>query len=123
MTKLAKIISFSLSVICISSCFRNPPLAEPKITPEFDPMMGKVAAAYPEKKYILIEQFTRFDLKEDMIFYSRSTDEQAHFIKLTGQKLGQFWVADIDKGTFNIGDPVFMRHLKSDIPDSADINP
>ena len=32
---------------------------------------------------------------------------------MTGQKLGQFYVADLSNGNYTVNDPVFMRDLRN----------
>lgn len=61
---------------------------------------------------MLIQKFKSFDTDVDAVFYSRSVDGSVHSLKMTGQKLGQFYIADFGSGRYAKGDPIFMRDLR-----------
>ncbi|WP_129589563.1 hypothetical protein [Rubritalea profundi] len=62
---------------------------------------------------MLVQKYRRINTEIDAIFYSRGTDGSVNALKMTGQKLGQFYVADLSNGNYTVNDPVFMRDLRN----------
>ena len=60
---------------------------------------------------MLVQKYRSFETDLDAIFYSRGVDGSVNALKMTGQKLGQFYIADLSNGNYTVNDPVFMRHL------------
>ena len=102
----------SLSMICNNSCTPGvQKISEPE--PRIDVLVGRVASVYPQQNYMLVQKYRSFNTEIDAIFYSRATDGSVNALKMTGQKLGQFYVADLSKGNYTVNDPVFMRDLRN----------
>jgi len=62
---------------------------------------------------MLVQKYRSFKTDIDAIFYSRGIDGSVNSLKMTGQKLGQFYVADLSNGNYTVNDPVFMRDLRN----------
>ena len=85
-------------------------MAKPE--PKNDALVGRVASVYSKQKYMLVQKYRSFNTEIDAIFYSRGTDGSVNALKMTGQKLGQFYIADLSDGDYTVNDPVFMRDLR-----------
>ena len=104
------LLLISLSMICNNSCTSSAPeTAKPE--PKNDVLVGRVASVYQKQNYMLVQKYRSFNTEIDAIFYSRGVDGAVNSLKMTSQKLGQFYVADLREGNFTVNDPVFMRHL------------
>ena len=115
--KILLLISFSM--ICNNACTTGAKeIAEPE--PQNDALVARISSVYPEQNYMLVQKYRSINTEIDAIFYSRGTDGTVNSLKMTGQKLGQFYVADIGEGSFTVNDPVFMRDLRSKEEADAD---
>lgn len=102
----------SCSMLCVVSCAQNKPVKQTKAV-VLDKLVGRVSAVYPKSQYMLIQKYRTFSTDIDAIFYSRGADGTISPVKMTEQRLGQFYVADIETGNHAINDPVFMRDLRN----------
>ena len=68
---------------------------------------------YPKQNYMLVQKYRSFNTEIDAIFYSRGANGSVNALKMTGQMLGQFYVADLSEGNYTVNDPVFMRDLRN----------
>lgn len=98
-------------MICVISCTQNQPI-EQTDPDKTDLLVGRVAAVYSKENYLLVQKYRSFDTSADSIFYSRGCDGSINSLKMTGQKLGQFYVADSNDDIYKINDPVFLRDLR-----------
>ena len=102
----------SLSMICNNSCTTGAQeTAEPE--PKNDILVARISSVYPKQNYMLVQKYRRINTEIDAIFYSRGIDGSVNSLKMTGQKLGQFYVADLSNGNYTVNDPVFMRDLRN----------
>ena len=102
----------SLSMICNNSCTPGvQKISEPE--PRIDALVGRVASVYPKQNYMLVQKYRSFNTEIDAIFYSRGANGSVNALKMTGQMLGQFYVADLSEGNYTVNDPVFMRDLRN----------
>lgn len=101
----------SALMVCVTSCTPSKPDIQPE-PDKTDKLVGRVAAVYFKENYLLVQKYRTFDTSGDSIFYSRGTDGSVNSLKMTGQKLGQFYVADLSEDIYTINDPVFMRDLR-----------
>jgi hypothetical protein len=112
MRLLTILLLISLSMICNNSCTSGTPQTTPT-KPEGDALVGRVASIYLEQNYMLVQKYRSFETDLDAIFYSRGVDGSVNALKMTGQKLGQFYIADLSNGNYTVNDPVFMRDLRN----------
>lgn len=99
-------------MICNNSCTSGAlETAEPE--PKNDVLVARISSVYPKQNYMLVQKYRRINTEIDAIFYSRGTDGSVNALKMTGQKLGQFYVADLSNGNYTVNDPVFMRDLRN----------
>ncbi len=99
-------------MICNNSCTTGVhETAEPE--PKNDVLVARVSSVYPKQNYMLVQKYRSINTEIDAIFYSRGTDGSVNSLKMTGQKLGQFYVADLSTGNYTVNDPVFMRDLRN----------
>ncbi|MFC4991137.1 hypothetical protein [Rubritalea tangerina] len=110
LTHIALLVS--LSVACINACSNSPTPPTEKKAP-VDQLVGRVAAVYQNDNYLLVQKYRSFPTDIDAIFYSRGEDGSVNTLTMTGQKLGQFYVADLKQGSYTLNDPVFMRDLRN----------
>lgn len=103
-------------MLCGVSCVQNSPVEKNSKEPEvvLDKLVGRVSAIYPKANYMLIQKYRTIDTQADAIFYTRGKNGIISSVKLTEQKLGQFYVADLGTGHYSINDPIFMRILHND---------
>lgn len=106
-------------MLCTVSCVQNKPVEQQKKI-SYDKLVGRISAVYPKSKYMLIQKYRTFDTDLDAIFYSRGADGSVSPVKMTEQRLGQFYVADLGDGNYVINDPVFMRDLRNTSEVGAD---
>ena len=116
MRLFTKHLLISLSMICNNSCntgtSRTKKLDPPsEALVKSDVLVGRVASVYLSKNYMLIQKYRNFATDIDVIFYSRGSNGTVHALKMTEQKLGQFYIADLSDGIYTVNDPVFMRDL------------
>ena len=118
MSHASAILLFAVTSLNLSSCFNQSP---PKLIekPAQDQLIGRVSSIYESSNYLLVQKYRRFDPSEDAVFYTRNADGATYSIKMTSQRLGQFYVADIESGNFDINDPVFMRDLSRKVFQAA----
>ena len=116
MTLTRFLMSISCSTLCSISCVQHSPIEKDKKEPEavLDKLVGRVSAIYPKAHYMLIQKYRTINTDADAVFYSRSEAGVISSVRLTDQKLGQFYVADLGSGDYSINDPIFMRDLRND---------
>lgn len=103
---------------CVVSCSQNVPNL-PIEEVQIDQLVGRVSTIYPEQNYMLIQKIRSINTESDSIYYTRNAQGQTPQIKLTGQQLGQFYVADFDEPNIKVNDPVFCRNLRKYSEDHA----
>jgi hypothetical protein len=106
------------SIICPISCSSTSPAPQKK-QPQQDSLVGRIAAVYPDAGYMLIQKYRTIKIDEDTIFYSRNQQGKIHSLVLSEQKLGQFYVADIQSKNFSINDPIFQRTIEDPLQGDA----
>jgi hypothetical protein len=118
MLQLRHLLLILGSIICTISCSSTSPEPQKK-QPQQDSLVGRIAAVYPDAGYMLIQKYRTIKIDEDTIFYSRNQQGKIHSVVLSEQKLGQFYVADIDSKNFSINDPIFQRTIEDPLQDDA----
>ncbi len=68
--------------------------------------VGRIASVNQEEKFVLVQQYARTTLPEGSTLSSFGANGERSNLRVSGEKMGLFSVADIRSGTARVGDPV-----------------
>lgn len=122
---LIALISLSLcSCSIIRHLKQKPKTVEKPVTEEVakgPKLVGRIASISPDKKFVLIQSYGKWEQEAGAILTTRGPDERTANLLATGEKLGEFAAADIQAGTLEAGDAVYSRHIPK--PETAPTAP
>ncbi len=85
---------------------------EAKETPPEGPkLIGRIASIPPERKFVLIQSYGKWNVETGSILTTRGPEERTANLLATGESLGEFAAADIQSGQIEVGDAVYSRHI------------
>ncbi len=75
--------------------------------------IGRIASINREEEFVLVQQYTRSKLEEGSTLSSFGVNGERSNLRVSGEKMGLFSVADIRSGVVQVGDPVqVLVHIK-----------
>ena len=104
-----------LIVICLwaPSCAleKEKPDAKPATKPRVEEpkLVGRIASIPADKRFVLIQSYGKWNIGSGSILTTRGPNERAANLLTTGEVLGEFAAADVQSGTLEIGDAVYLR--------------
>lgn len=87
------------------------PEAEGEPPPIPPRVVGEIASVHPEEGFVLIRRTGLATLPAGMAYSSVGADGRTAALRLTGERLGRFFAADIGGGDPAAGDLVVVRSL------------
>ncbi len=83
-------------------------------------LVGRIASLPADRRFVLIQSYGGWSAPVDSILTTRGPDDRTANLKVTGESLGQFAAADIQSGSVEIGDAVYLQPV---IPRTQDAPP
>lgn len=87
---------------------KDEPETKPKV--EGPKLVGRIASVPADKRFVLIQGYGKWELAAGAIVTTRGTDDRLANLRITGEKLGEFAAADVQSGTLEKGDAVYVQH-------------
>lgn len=113
------IILSSLAVFAVSSCAWLTEDDPPKEDPNAPKLVGRIASFPPDRSFVLIESYGKWTVTAGTILTVQGPGGRGANLVATGEHLRHHAAADVQSGTFEIGDGVYARPT----PKKADISP
>lgn len=82
--------------------------------------VGRIASVDQAEGFALIQQYTRSVLAEGSILTSYGPEGKRANLRVSGEKMGLFSVADIQSGEVAVGDPVQVLLMAAATPKEAE---
>lgn len=113
----------ALAAALLPFCAACWPKKEPATKPTEAPrLVGRVASIPPERRFVLIHSFGKWDISAGTILTTRGADGRSANLLVTGESLGNFAAADIQSGEVQLGDSVYSRHVPKPAPESTGVD-
>lgn len=88
--------------------------------PVKDPeLVGRIASVPADKRFVLIQSYGKWNGESGQILTTRGPENRTANLKTTGEKLGEFSAADLQSGTVEIGDAVYLQHVPKPVTNST----
>lgn len=100
---------FGLACLAFASCATKEPEEKPKAEPPR--LVGRIASIPPDKRFVLIQSFGKWNAEPGTILTTRGADQRSANLLVTGEALGQFAAADLQSGQVELGDAVYSQHI------------
>jgi hypothetical protein len=100
---------FGLACLALVSCATKEPEEKPKAEPPC--LVGRIASIPPDKRFVLIQSFSKWTAEPGTILTTRGADQRSANLLVTGEALGQFAAADLQSGQVELGDAVYSQHI------------
>ncbi|MEI6605154.1 MAG: hypothetical protein WCP35_07580 [Verrucomicrobiota bacterium] len=71
-------------------------------------LVGRIASIPADRRFVLIQSYGKWNVATGTILISRGSDGNSANLLATGETLGQFAAADVQSGSFNVGDAVLL---------------
>ncbi len=101
--------SFLLTLLFTACADTKPKKPEAKKI-EGPKLVGKVASISPDKRFVLVQSYGKWDSAAGRILTTRGADNRSANLRVTGEKLGEFAAADIQSGLVETGDSAYSQH-------------
>ena len=100
----------SLACLALTSCSwlglkKKSPIPQEPSAPS---LVGRIASIPADHRFVLIQSYGKWNVPTGSILISRGPDARTANLLATGEALGQFAAADVQSGTFEVGDAVLM---------------
>ena len=76
--------------------------------PSAPTLVGRIASIPADHRFVLIQSYGKWNVTTGDILISRGPDARTANLLATGEVLGQFAAADVQSGTFEVGDAVLL---------------
>lgn len=96
---------------CSAFKSEKPAKTPKKEVQEAPKLVGRIASIPADKRFVLIQTYSNWNIEPGTILTTRGTDERTANLLATGEKLGQFAAADVQSGVAEVGDAVYSRHV------------
>lgn len=117
------ISSFLLLISCSKEKDEEPPAIktgeEKKIIPKRN-IIGRIASVSQSKEFVLIQKFGPGKLPENRIYQARGPEGRAASLRLSGERIRDFYAADIVNGTVEKGDSVIYYNTPNEEPEDLE---
>ena len=117
------ISSFLLLVSCSKEKGEETPAIkteeEKKIIPKRN-IIGRIASVSQSKEFVLIQKFGPGKLPENRIYQARGPEGRAASLRLSGERIRDFYAADIASGTVKKGDSVIYYNTSNEEPEDLE---
>ncbi|MEI6674265.1 MAG: hypothetical protein WCO57_03710 [Verrucomicrobiota bacterium] len=95
---------------CLISCAwlgpkKKPASKDPVPQPK---LVGRIASTPADRRFVLIQSYGKWTVETGSVLVARGPDERTANLLATGEVLGQFAAADLQSGTLEVGDAVFL---------------
>lgn len=80
-------------------------------------LVGRIASIPADRRFVLIQSYGKWTVETGSVLVSRGQEGRTANLLATGESLGQFAAADVQSGTLELGDAVFL------LPTPAKKNP
>jgi hypothetical protein len=77
-------------------------------------LVGEIASLHREEGFVLIHRYAQGNFGKDGLLSSMSPDGTTASLRLTGERLGRYFAADIQEGSPSQGDLVIARRLPAE---------
>ncbi|MEI6653927.1 MAG: hypothetical protein WCP45_04110 [Verrucomicrobiota bacterium] len=71
-------------------------------------LVGRIASIPADRRFVLIQSYGKWSVATGSVLVARGPDERTANLLATGEALGQFAAADLQSGTLEVGDAVFL---------------
>jgi len=120
-------VKFSIIAVLTTFCAIALPSCQPTDKPNPDPsppepasarkLIGRVSSAPTGENFILIRSFTGLKLPIGTVLTTHGSEGRIANLVITGEAQGNFAAADIQSGTVEVGDSVYLPNLKTSAND------
>ena len=86
-------------------------------------LVGRIASVPADKRFVLIQSYGKWNGESGQILTTRGPENRTANLKTTGEKLGEFSAADLQSGTVEIGDAVYLQHVPAPVTISTPADP
>lgn len=84
-------------------------------------LIGRIASAPTDKHFVLVQRYGKWEGQSGQILTTRGPENRTANLRTTGEKLGEFAAADIQAGSVEIGDAVYLQHVPNPVKPSPDV--
>jgi len=92
---------------------------KPKPAVEGPKLVGRIASVPADKRFVLIQSYGKWEVESGRILTTRGLDERTANLRTTGETLGEFAAADLQSGSVEVGDAVYLQHVPKPAPPPA----
>ena len=71
-------------------------------------LVGRIASIPADHRFVLIQSYGKWSVATGTVLIARGADTRTANLLATGEALGQFAAADVQSGTLEVGDAVFL---------------
>jgi hypothetical protein len=71
-------------------------------------LVGRIASIPSDRRFVLIQSYGKWAVETGSVLVSRGLEARTANLLATGESLGQFAAADVQSGTLEVGDAVFL---------------
>ena len=82
-------------------------------------LVGRIASVPADKRFVLIQSYGKWNGESGQILTTRGPENRTANLRTTGEKLGEFSAADLQSGTVEIGDAVYLQHVPAPVTNST----
>lgn len=86
-----------------------------KAVPKGPSLVGRIASVPPDKRFVLVQRYGKWEGQTGQILTTRGPENRTANLRTTGEKLGEFAAADIQSGSVEIGDAVYLQHIPNPV--------
>ncbi|MCX6874289.1 MAG: hypothetical protein NTW21_10855 [Verrucomicrobia bacterium] len=91
-------------------------------------LVGRIASIPADRRFVLIQSYGKWEVASGSVLVTRGPEERSANLLTTGETLGQFAAADLQSGTPEVGDAVFLlpaatRKTATDTPNPTPTPP
>jgi hypothetical protein len=80
-------------------------------------LVGRIASVNEQQRFVLIEGYGEWILGDDLLLSSYGGEnERAATLVVSGERMGRFAAADWKSGEVKVGDVVYARPSKEEVP-------
>lgn len=104
--------------LLLSSCASNPEKEKPdKPEPPKQTVVGRIASVSKVGKFVLIQKYGHGLLPQSQIYQSRGPNNRSASLRPSGERVRDFFAADLLSGTVEKGDAVITYSTTPEEPD------
>jgi hypothetical protein len=106
-TSLRCLAALCLATGIMSSCAWLYEEDEPPANPNAPKLVGRIASIPPDQRFVLIQSYGKWTVPAGTVLTAHGPDGRSANLIATGESLRHFAAADVQSGTFEIGDGVY----------------